>query len=160
VKVDCNECGTPLTIAETTRFVTCNKCTQRLQVMRSETAIYTEVLSQLSELRRELGALDEKIEEVRSSASPVAPPGESLLRLGVGAVLIASDLYWWITDPTLQSLYVRILLLAAGAWLIVSGVWKTIESARLAVRHRVAARKSLELKRDELKRAIDNDANA
>ncbi len=147
-----------LTIGAHTRFVTCAKCKQRLQVMRNDSAIYTEVLSQISELRKELGEIDEKIDAAATEKDQVvAPPGESLLRLGVGALLIASDLYWWMTDPTLQSLYVRILLLAAGVWLVISGIWKSIESARARVRAHADKTKSLERQRAELQRAIGDD---
>jgi hypothetical protein len=55
---------------------------------------------------------------------------ESIMRIVVGAIVIASDVYWWVTDPSMQTLYVRIGLLAAGAWLVLSGVWKGIANAR------------------------------
>lgn len=124
--VDCNRCGASLTVAEDTRFVTCGKCRARLAVRRNGDAIFTEVLA-------------EESAEHATSHDPVVPStpivvssggGESALRIVVGGLVVASDIYWWMTDPTMQSLYVRIGLLAAGAWLILSGVWKAMANAR------------------------------
>jgi DNA-directed RNA polymerase subunit RPC12/RpoP len=157
VKVDCNECGRTLSIGEHTRFVTCAKCAARLVVKRSDTSTYTEMLSDVTELKEELARLDEQVNSTRPAE---AAPGssESWLRIIVGLVLVASDIYWWVTDPTLQSLGVRILLLAAGGWLILSGIWKTIAEARQRSRANAEAKVALERRREELARAIKKDA--
>ena len=155
MKVDCNECGQTLSIGDQTRFVTCAKCLARLAVKRSGTSVYTELLSDVAELKKELARIDE---EVTSSRLPAAPAvGESLLRIVVGLVLIASDIYWWVTDPTLQSLGVRILLLAAGAWLVLSGLWKTIAERRLHAQASEEAKEALERRREEIARAMKKD---
>jgi hypothetical protein len=131
VNVDCNACGASLSVPETTRFVTCGKCRARLAIRRSDTAIYTEVLDD--------PAAHESAEAVAPSAgtpsatATMAAPtggGESVLRVILGVVLVASDAYWWATDPSHQSRYMRIALLGAGAWLIVSGIWRMMAHAR------------------------------
>lgn len=130
MNVDCNACGSSLGVSETTRFVTCGKCKARLAIKRSEGAIYTEVLAEPSH--------DEKAEAIAPSGAGVALApapaatggGESLLRVVMGVGLVASDVYWWMTDPSLQSRYIRVALLGAGGWLILSGIWRMIAHAR------------------------------
>ena len=61
------------------------------------------------------------------------------------------------TDPTLQSLGVRILLLAAGAWLVLSGLWKTIAERRLHAQASEEAKEALERRREEIARAMKKD---
>lgn len=159
MKVDCNACGTALTVEETTHFATCGKCAARLEIKRSETAVFTEVLDTGVEvLKEELARLDTEM----VSANPPEPAagdggGESLLRLIVGGVLITSDVYWWITSPSLQSLYVRIVILAAGAWLMLSGGWRAIGNARKRLHVMAEAKAAINVRRAELKRAIAED---
>jgi len=158
VKVDCNACGTALSVEETTHFATCGKCAARLEIKRSESAVFTEVLDTgVKVLKEELARLD-----IEVSANPPEPAvgdggGESLLRLIVGGVLIASDVYWWITSPSLQSLYVRIVILAAGAWLMLSGGWRAIRNARVRLHAMHEAHAAINIRRAELKRAIAED---
>lgn len=154
MNVDCNGCGASLKIGETTHFATCAKCAARLEVKRSESAVYTEVLaSGVAVLKKELARLD--AEPVSAPApAPTDTGGESVLRLVVGGVLIASDVYWWISNPSLQSLYIRIVILAAGIWLVLSGGWRTMTNARVRIRHMAEAHAAVEARKKELKRAI------
>ena len=49
LSVSCNHCGAPLQITEETKFVTCLHCDHQLAVKHSDSAIFTEVLTQLAE---------------------------------------------------------------------------------------------------------------
>src|SRR5687768_15995063 len=117
--VDCNECGTPLEIGKDTRFVTCGKCASRLSVVRSHNAVYTQCLAAgVTALKDELNRLE--VEAVPSALAATGSTSEALLRIIVGALIIGSDIFWWIIDPSLQQLWVRVVLGLAGAWLILS----------------------------------------
>jgi uncharacterized Zn finger protein (UPF0148 family) len=47
--VACNHCGAPLEIGPTTNFVTCAYCGYKLQVHRSASSVYTEVLESIDQ---------------------------------------------------------------------------------------------------------------
>lgn len=47
LELNCNHCGAPLEVPVKTRFLTCNFCSSKLAVQRSESAAYTEVLEVL-----------------------------------------------------------------------------------------------------------------
>src|SRR3954451_15924160 len=47
--VACNHCGAPLDISPTTQFVTCAYCGYKLQVHRSASSVYTEVLESIDQ---------------------------------------------------------------------------------------------------------------
>jgi DNA-directed RNA polymerase subunit RPC12/RpoP len=59
VSVSCNECGAPLEVDETTRFVSCGYCSARLRVHHREGAHFTEV-------RRRVKAVEKNTKELRS----------------------------------------------------------------------------------------------
>jgi hypothetical protein len=113
--VDCNDCGASLLIGPATRYATCTGCRARLSIQRAEGSIFTELIE----------SAEDREPEAPTSTSE-GSTSEAWLRVGVGAALIASDLYWWLTDPSMQQLYVRIVLLIAGAWLVLGGLWKAI----------------------------------
>jgi hypothetical protein len=149
-----------LVAGETSRFVTCIKCTARLEVKRSATAVYTDVLDaeDVDVLKKELKRLDEVEREHADQSTPAAPgETESILRVVIGLILIASDLYWWFTDPSMQSLYVRILLLAAGVWMIVSGLVKMVAGARAKLRARASQKAAIDSRRLAIKRTIETE---
>jgi hypothetical protein len=124
VKVDCNECGASLIVGDATRFATCVKCQSRLAIKRSEGSVYSEKLA------------DAKAEEARAQSDPgssrtslaAGGGGENILRIVVGVLLVGSDIFWFLRDPTMQSLPVRIALLAAGAWLLLSGIYRLVRN--------------------------------
>jgi hypothetical protein len=124
VKVDCNECGASLIVGAATRFATCVKCKSRLEIKRGDGSVYSEKLA------------DAKAEEAASQSDPGSGraslggggDGETFLRIVIGLLLIGSDIFWFIRDPSMQSLPVRIALLAAGAWLLISGLYRLIKS--------------------------------
>ena len=156
MKVDCNGCGSPLAISDTTHFVTCAKCAARLEVKRSDTSLYTEVLDTgVKVLKQELA----RLEAHPASAEPggVELGGEAVLRLIVGSVVIASDVFWWITDPSLQSFYVRVLLLIAGFWLVLSGAWRGAKHTRERLHRMHAAKAKIDVRKKELEHVIAED---
>lgn len=124
MKVDCNECGASLLVGDATRFATCVKCKARLAIKRGEGAVFSEKLA------------DAKAEEAAAQSDPSAGraslgsggDGETLLRIVIGLALVGSDVFWFLRDPSMQSLPVRIALLAAGAWLLGSGLYRAIKS--------------------------------
>jgi hypothetical protein len=76
LSVDCNNCGAPLEVSVRSRFVTCRFCESKLQINRSESAVYTEVIEAVGEIRgdiqtlklqNELLRLDGEWSEIRES---------------------------------------------------------------------------------------------
>lgn len=61
-KLSCNSCGAPLEVPETAKFVTCNHCSTRLAVRRTETATFTEQLENLEAGQDQLRERLEKVE--------------------------------------------------------------------------------------------------
>jgi hypothetical protein len=47
--LSCNECGAPLEVPESAKFVTCNYCSARLAVQHTPSAVYTEVIEKIGE---------------------------------------------------------------------------------------------------------------
>jgi hypothetical protein len=54
--VCCNHCGAPLEVPDDARFVTCRHCGSSLAIRRSESAVTTEVLQQMSQQMQEMSA--------------------------------------------------------------------------------------------------------
>lgn len=124
MKVDCNECGASLIVGDATRFATCVKCESRLAIKKGDAAVYSEKLA------------DAKAEEAAAQSDPSGGrvslggggDGETLLRIVIGVLLVWSDIFWFLRDPSMQSLPVRVALLAAGGWLLISGLYRAIKS--------------------------------
>ncbi len=57
----CNSCGAPLDVPEGTKYLKCTHCGQQLAVRRTESAVFTEAVEQLSETTQ---ALSEQVEEL------------------------------------------------------------------------------------------------
>jgi hypothetical protein len=49
LSVRCNHCGAPLTVSESTRFVTCQFCQSNLEVKRTDSSIFTEEVAKIAE---------------------------------------------------------------------------------------------------------------
>ena len=124
MKVDCNECSTSLIVGDATRFATCVKCGSRLAIKRGEGSVYSE---KLADANAEEAAAQSDPGSGRSSLA-AGGGGENVLRIVVGVLLVGSDIFWFVRDPTMQSLPVRIALLAAGAWLLLSGIYRLIRN--------------------------------
>jgi hypothetical protein len=60
-KVSCNSCGASLDIAPGARFVTCRYCAASLEVKRTDSAVFTEVLTRIDKrtatMAEDLGAI-------------------------------------------------------------------------------------------------------
>lgn len=56
VSVTCNQCGAPLQVPESTRFLTCAHCGSRLEVQRSSGAVYTQVLESIGQATQQIAA--------------------------------------------------------------------------------------------------------
>jgi len=74
LKLTCNQCGESLEVPEETRFLTCTACSSQLEVHRSGSTAYTEVLEAAEpvKLELELEKLDrEWMEEIEKHHSSV-----------------------------------------------------------------------------------------
>lgn len=154
MKVDCNACGETLEVADHTHYVTCVECTARLEVKRTPSAIFTEVLG-----ADDVAVVKKHLEKLASTAPPKptvasAAGGESVLRLFIGLLLLGSDLYWWVTSPSMQSLYARGIMLAAGAWLVISGLLRIISNARARLKAYGAAHAAIESRRSQIEQRL------
>ena len=49
ISVNCNECGAPLDVPQSIRFVTCSYCMSKLEIHRNETSIYTEQIDRIDQ---------------------------------------------------------------------------------------------------------------
>jgi len=70
--LNCNNCGAPLEVAATSNFVTCNHCSTRLAVRRTESSAFTEqfeeVIDRLDRIERQhdLAELDRQWESEKA----------------------------------------------------------------------------------------------
>ena len=63
VSMACNECGAPLSVPATTKFLNCGHCGAQLKVQRNESASYTEALDELSSSNERIEHSGQRIEE-------------------------------------------------------------------------------------------------
>lgn len=63
ITVACNNCGAPLEVAESTRFVTCRYCSSQLEIHCSEGAAYTKVLKALEARTEQIEANTQQLAE-------------------------------------------------------------------------------------------------
>ncbi len=63
ITVACNNCGAPLEVAESTRFVTCRYCSSQLEICRNEGAAYTQVLKALEGRTEQIEANTQQLAE-------------------------------------------------------------------------------------------------
>ena len=52
--LSCNECGAPLEVPESAKFVTCGFCSSRLAVQHTSNAVYTEALEKIGKQTEQL----------------------------------------------------------------------------------------------------------
>ncbi len=52
--VSCNNCGAPLEVGEVTKYATCGFCGSQLEILRSGTAVYSQVLEKISRRTAEI----------------------------------------------------------------------------------------------------------
>src|SRR5579862_4164784 len=60
--VACNHCGASLPIADNTRFVTCGYCGSQLEIHRSGSSIYTEVLQSIDQRTQRI---EQDVEQIK-----------------------------------------------------------------------------------------------
>jgi hypothetical protein len=60
--VSCNNCGAPLEVADSTRFVTCAHCNSCLRVERTGNAVFTEMLEELEARTGQVEARTQQVE--------------------------------------------------------------------------------------------------
>jgi len=63
--VACNHCGAPLEISPTTNFVTCAYCGYKLQVHRSASSVYTEVLESIDHIDQRTQRMEQDIDQIK-----------------------------------------------------------------------------------------------
>ena len=63
--LSCNNCGAPLEVPEQTKFLTCAHCGSRLQIGRSGSAVYTELVEQVEAVARSAQEIAADVEEIR-----------------------------------------------------------------------------------------------
>ena len=61
----CHSCAAPLEVPPSARYVTCGHCSTQLQIRRTESAIYTELLEDLAEKTEELS---ERIDDLAANS--------------------------------------------------------------------------------------------
>ena len=104
LKLTCNQCGASLEVPEETRFLTCTACSSQLEVHRSGSTAYTEVLEAVEPVRveLELEKLDrEWMEEIEKYHSSVL---RLKLRQFVGGVALMGGLALAFVGAWLHSL--------------------------------------------------------
>lgn len=61
--LNCNQCGAPLEVPARAKFVTCNFCSARLSVQRTDEVTYTEAIEEIQERTREMA---EDLEDLKA----------------------------------------------------------------------------------------------
>lgn len=116
VTLACNSCGAPITVPESTKYLTCTHCGSQLSIQRGGGAAYTAVLEQidertsrmeetLDEMRRydEVAAIDREWELEREQFMVEGKDGARRLPSSGSAVVgaigaVAFGVFWfWIT---------------------------------------------------------------
>jgi hypothetical protein len=114
-KVCCQGCGADLQIDESIRFVTCNYCNARLEVVHDETVTHTKQLDKIErttvelannlkviELQNDLERLDREWDNqrngllVRSKDGSLSEPSSAGSVVG-GVVVIVFGIFWTVT---------------------------------------------------------------
>lgn len=166
--VRCNECGAPLDVSESARYLTCTHCGTQLAVQRTESSIFTEKLDAITEkteeiagnlgvirIQNEIAQLDREWEMerqsylVRGKDGHMHEPGtaSSLVGgvLGAAGFLVFSLIAGGAGAP---GGFVAIAVVLAVVMLI-SGISSANRGSRMA-----AARDTYQQKREALKAAL------
>jgi hypothetical protein len=117
-KLCCQGCGATLPVAESIRFLTCNYCNARLEIVSDESSTHTRLLEGIDErtkkierdvaairLQGELKHLDEAWAKYEARVDPKDAKGRSdgssgtlmlfgLIGLVIGIALLFSDAWW------------------------------------------------------------------
>ncbi len=147
-KVCCQGCGANLEVDESIRFVTCNYCHARLEVVHDATTTHTKLLEALDQrtesmardikvlkLENELGRLDREWESVRQSKmihsknGSVSEP-DSASATGAGIMAIVLGVGWMIFAASMgasHSPLFGLLFIGVGIFIMISGNAKASE---------------------------------
>jgi DNA-directed RNA polymerase subunit RPC12/RpoP len=111
----CNNCGAPISVPESARYVTCGHCGSQLVIRRTESAHFTEVLQRLDErteqmsesleaiqLQNELERIDREWQierekyriEGRNGTSTLPSGGSALVAVIAGVVAVLFGVVW------------------------------------------------------------------
>jgi uncharacterized Zn finger protein (UPF0148 family) len=163
--LNCEHCGAPLEVPPKVRFVACNYCSARLEVHRSGSSAYTEVLETIDtrteqiardveylKRQKELEDLDRAwtLERakymVRGNDGELSVPSKGSSAV-IGSVVVAFGIFWTITAGALfpPMAIFGVLFVGFAIFAVVSGVRKAEEYER---RHRLYEQKRRALLRD------------
>lgn len=113
LSVRCQNCGSPLQVGESIRFVTCGYCHSELQVVRDQSTVHTEILQKLEartaemsgslktiEIQNEIERLDREWDMWRQSNLPRGKSGQiqepSPVATGIFGTVAAGFVIVWI----------------------------------------------------------------
>ena len=65
ISLTCNNCGAPIEAPKSSKFLTCGHCGSRLAIKSSSSAIYTEVLDVIEEIKEQNQDISENLEAIR-----------------------------------------------------------------------------------------------
>ena len=65
ISLSCNHCGAPLEAPKTSKFLTCGHCGSRLAIKSSTSAVYTEVLDMVQDIKQRNDEIADDLEEIR-----------------------------------------------------------------------------------------------
>ena len=160
----CNSCGAPLDVPEGTNYLKCIHCGQQLAVRRTESAVFTEAVEQLSETtealseqveelarQNKLAALDRLWEQQRDDYMTTDKHGRSHLPdenntvIG-GTVIVMFGIFWTIMAVSITSsapnfgpfAVARFLFPAFGILFVIGGIAASIRNYQKAQDYKTA----------------------
>jgi hypothetical protein len=171
-KVCCQGCGANLEVDESIRFVTCNYCHARLEVVHDTSTTHTKLLEELDQrtesmareikvlkLENELERLDREWESVRQSKmihsknGSVSEP-DSASATGAGIMVIVLGVGWMIFAASVgagPSPIFGLLFIGGGIYVMISGNAKASEFQSLRSRYQMRRGKLIsEIQREKL----------
>ena len=158
-KLCCQGCGATLPVAEGIRFVSCNYCDARLEIVEDAATTHTRLLDEIDrrtrkieevvdklQLQRELERLEKSWDKYEAQVNPKDAKGRStnssgsLILFGglgaiVGAALLFSELWW-----------IGLVILPASLWFI----WGSIKFEMRAGQLHQACRLKYEMRRRQI----------
>lgn len=166
-KLVCNSCGAPLQVPSSAKFVTCAHCSSQLQIRRTESATYTELLADLAEkteelseriddlaANSELNAIDSKWRIERESLmvrdnhgnSHVPTKGSSMV---AGIIVTLFGCFWTVmaisitsSAPSVGSFGIaKVVFPAFGVILIACGIYNSMSNFKKAAKYERAERR-------------------
>ena len=140
----CQGCGATLPVSEGIRFLTCNYCNSRLEVVQDEATTHTRLLDGIDQrtkkierdvevirIQADLKQLDEawarydaRVDPKDERGRPTSSPGGAIflgvIGVGIGIVLLATEAWW-----------LGLLVLPAAGWFMVKAFCWEMDRARV-----------------------------